>query len=272
MNSEFPTRPVWPGLFLQAQEGPGIERIDRQSAPALLKFTPWESIPGLVQGVTVKDGDGVGTDYDTLASAAGNLGFGRLLRLRQVHGARVLETGDECFGQEDKDSRPEGDGIIGGGAGVLGVVSVADCVPAFLLERGTSAWAVVHTGWRGVAAGVLAEAVAGLAGCRGVHPGRLELYLGPSICGRCYEVGGDVAGVLAEAGAGTGINSEHGKILADLRAILAVQAGRAGLESAKIFTSAYCTSCRNDLFCSFRAEGERGLRRMWGIIGFSSTG
>jgi hypothetical protein len=40
-------------------------------------------------------------------------------------------------------------------AGVLLTVSVADCVPVWLVEPESRAVALLHAGWRGVAAGIL---------------------------------------------------------------------------------------------------------------------
>lgn len=232
----------------------------------LLRYEPWENVPGLLQGVTVKDGGGTGVRYEELESFAPALGFEKLARLHQVHGSRVLDQDDPAFGTG---VYPDGDGVLGSRPGVLGVVSAADCVPLFLLGREAGVWAAVHIGWRGVAAGVLAEAVRLMAARYAVLSEKLELYLGPSICGKCYRVGEDVAATLAAAGDGSGITRVGGDLYADIRAILAHQARELGVRDGAVALSRYCTSCHNELFCSFRSEGERGLRRMWGIIGFT---
>ena len=130
----------------------------------LLRYTPWEDVPGLVQGVTVKDPAGGGVEYPRLEEYAAGMKFVRLARLHQVHGSRVLDLDrpDAAFpfgGPE----MPEADGTVGSGPGVLGVVSAADCVPAFLLDRRARRWAAIHAGWRGVVAGVLPTAIRVLA-------------------------------------------------------------------------------------------------------------
>ena len=168
--------------------------------------------------------------------------------------------------------RPDADGIVGSEPGVLGVISGADCVPAFLLDRARRCWAIVHAGWRGVEAGVLPEAVRVLTGGERKAASRLELYLGPSICGECYEVGEDVAARLSEAGGSAGVERRGESWYANLRLILKVQARESGLAEGAVSISEFCTRCHNDLFCSYRAEGREGLGRMWGVIGFRPPG
>ena len=234
-----------------------------------MRYTPWENVPGLFQGVTVKDSSGRGVEFGSLRDGFPKLGFERGTRLKQVHGRRVLDldrTADAaCFAAR---GRPEADGVTGSAAGTLGIVSAADCVPAFLLDRGRRRWAAVHAGWRGVVAGVLGEAIRAMAGESPDRPGELELYLGPSICGACYEVGPDLAARLLSAGEGTGVEIRERRHYADLRAILKRQAVESGIRENAVAVSSYCTRCDNSMFCSFRAEGEDGLGLMWGIIGF----
>ena len=236
----------------------------------LLRYEPWEDVPGLVQGVTVKDGDGCGVSFERLNGELPALGFDKAARLHQVHGSRVLDQDDKDFGQPGAGTYPDCDGVLGCRPGLLGVVSAADCVPVFLLGREARVWGAVHAGWRGVVAGVLEEALRMMGACHGVMARELELYLGPSICGKCYRVGGDVAARLASAGRGSGVTVTTGdKYFADLRTILAYQAREHGVRERAVAVSRYCTSCHNELFCSFRSEGEHGLRKMWGIVGLA---
>jgi len=125
-------------------------------------------------------------------------------------------------------------------------VTVADCVPAFVAHP-SGVVALVHAGWRGTAARLL-EQVALRFVASGMAAEDLHVHVGPSICGRCYEVGPDVYEQL------TGwqtIRRRH----VDLRALLAEQAKRVGVR--RVSASAYCTRCDNDRFFSHRA-GDAG--------------
>jgi hypothetical protein len=77
-----------------------------------------------------------------------------------------------------------------------------------------------------------------------LSPGDLRVHFGPSICGKCYEVGRDV--YYAVSG-----RSIEDRAPLDLRAELAGKAAAAGVRGISI--SEYCTRCNNDLFFSHRA-------------------
>ena len=122
------------------------------------------------------DDDAVRRSREGLAAAVGVGGF---RFMSQVHGADAVWA-------DDGGAAPTADALLSRGAPLA--VMVADCVPVILagaFSDGTPAFAAVHAGRPGLAAGVVPQAVARLreAGAIG-----LEAWLGPSICGRCYEV------------------------------------------------------------------------------------
>jgi polyphenol oxidase len=117
-------------------------------------------------------------------------------------------------------------------------VSVADCVPIFLVDAERHAVALLHAGWRGVADGMLEGAVARMRQRFGSQPGELWLHCGPAICGPCYPVGPEVhRAVRPEAAvppAGTPL---------DLRSALLERAGRLELDPRRCSLSSHCTRC-----------------------------
>ena len=121
-------------------------------------------------------------------------------------------------------------------------VTVADCVPVFIAHPSGTV-AMVHAGWRGTAAGIVAATISRL-GNSDLAAGDLHMHLGPAICGRCYGVGPDVYEQL------TGWQTIRNRNV-DLRALLAEQAREAGVRS--VSASAWCTRCDNDRFFSHRA-------------------
>jgi copper oxidase (laccase) domain-containing protein len=86
------------------------------------------------------------------------------------------------------------------------------------------------------------------AAAHGFPVDELVVHLGPSICGRCYEVGVDVYEQL------TGWPTRRARNV-DLRALLAEQAAQFGV--ARWSASGECTRCDNDLLFSHRA-GDAG--------------
>ncbi|RII42965.1 laccase domain-containing protein [Galactobacter valiniphilus] len=117
------------------------------------------------------------------ARLASELGVGpqRLSYMSQVHSARVASA--PAPGAEV----PEVDALLDADGGLAPVVLTADCVPVALAGRAgeRTVLAVAHAGRPGLLAGVL-EATLGALTEQGA--GELEAWIGPAICGRCYEV------------------------------------------------------------------------------------
>lgn len=182
--------------------------------------------------------------WQALQQALAAAGAKGLASARQVHGTRVLTHGPvESWAGLLRVDGADAHVLARGGAAA---VTIADCVPVFLAQRGGPV-AVVHAGWRGVADRILGEAVRALVAA-GASKGELVMHCGPSICGRCYEVGPDVYEKL------TGFTTKRPRQV-DLRALLAEQAKELGVR--RFTATADCTRCDNDRFYSHRA-GDAG--------------
>jgi copper oxidase (laccase) domain-containing protein len=131
-------------------------------------------------------------------------------------------------------------------------VTIADCVPVFIAHRSGMA-ALLHSGWRGTAAGITQAAIEMFAAER-CPAGELILHCGPAICGGCYEVSPDVFGAL------TGSSVDR-PTRVDLRSLIAEHARALGVREVTI--SERCTRCDNDRFFSHRA-GDAG--RQLGVM------
>jgi YfiH family protein len=131
-------------------------------------------------------------------------------------------------------------------------VTIADCTPVFIAHP-DGAVAVLHAGWRGTAAGILPIGLDALDAA-GFRASACSVHLGPSICGRCYEVGPEVLSAVRGGAA-------SGKGRLDVRAVLAEQARARGVRS--LTQSPLCTRCDGDALFSHRA-GDAG--RQLGII------
>ncbi|HUU29428.1 MAG TPA: polyphenol oxidase family protein [archaeon] len=248
-----------------------MERLVQIGQTACLRFTPWENIPQILQGVTLKGSRGAQEEtFDLLSDRMRRAGFKVIQRLKQVHGARVVPIkpdSSEGAGRVSLISPLEADGLVSCEEDTLGVITMADCVPLYLLDRNLHAWGLIHAGWRGVAAGVMSEGLRVMNESFGTPADGVEIYLGPSICGSCYQVGPEVAALLEPGDYTLQDRPPKEKIFVDLRRLLADQARSHGVPAANIFTSRFCTRCHNDLFYSYRAEGEPALGQMWGFMG-----
>lgn len=175
-------------------------------------------------------------------------GFSAQVMAHQVHGHRIIET-ERAAGWVIHDGA---DGHLTTARGVLLMVTVADCVPVYLLAPGTGTIALLHAGWRGTAAGILGRAVARIAERAGVDPDGIVMHAGVAISGPCYEVGAEVLAGVGRPAHGSG--PWH----LDLREVLADQAAALGV--GEVTVSAHCTSRENAAFFSHRASGGRDGR------------
>ena len=176
-------------------------------------------------------------------------GVTRLATAAQVHGRDVLVHGGEWRGWLRGDSA---DGHLSATPATAMAVTIADCVPVFIAHP-SGAGGVLHSGWRGTAARITDIAIARLESI-GLPARELHVHCGPAICGRCYEVSGDVAARL------TGRDPGHPSLV-DLRALIATHATAQGVRDVTI--SPLCTRCDNDRFYSHRA-GDAG--RQLGVL------
>ncbi len=199
----------------------------------------------------------VGVAMDRWRALRRTFGMESVVHSRQVHGARLYPWTDDL---------PPGLTIVEGydahscsRSGVLLTVSIADCVPVFLVAENARTVALVHAGWRGIAAGVVEGAIAHLFATSGVEPSLLWLHCGPSICGDCYEVGPEVHAAVNPAGA----RHYHGAPI-DLRQAVVHRAMRFGVDPDRITASTICTKCRSGEFFSHRAGSEG---RQLGLLG-----
>ncbi len=218
--------------------------------------------PGLVQGLTGREprlrfGRGEQEEkgsldgWDKLRSATG---LSRLARCRQVHGARVAGLTGAVADREGGDA----DALVTGDDDLLLAVTVADCVPVFVVDPDRRLLGLAHAGWRGTAAGVVESTLAALEGL-GARPESMHMHLGPAICGRCYEVGPEVPAALGDVPAGAR--------RVDLRGVIVRRARAAGVRAGQVTVSGHCSRCARERFYSYRG-GDRG-RRMCAFLGWA---
>jgi purine-nucleoside/S-methyl-5'-thioadenosine phosphorylase / adenosine deaminase len=170
---------------------------------------------------------------------------------RQVHSARALPARrGECG---------EGDALFTREAGLALAIATADCVPVLL--AGPEGLAAAHAGWRGLADGVLAAAMAALGG----RPAEWTAWIGPAIGACCYEVGYEVAARVAAASAPEIVTpGPAGRPHLDLPGAAWRQLAAAGV--GEVFCLPRCTRCDSERLASYRREGKgagRNLAFIW---------
>jgi YfiH family protein len=165
----------------------------------------------------------------------------RLAYGRQVHGARVHRV---RLAPSEATPPEEADGQATALAGVAPMVLAADCLPIALAGEG--AVAMLHAGWRGLAAGVIAEGVGALRELGATGPIHAAVGPGAGVC--CYEVGEEVHAAFSEQAAAV----RDGRNL-DLKAIARLELERAGV--TVVHDAELCTLCTDpSLFFSHRRD------------------
>lgn len=199
---------------------------------------PYESLN--LGAATEDDPRAVGRNRAALRE---QIGAPELRFVRQVHGADVVRVA----GDDPVPAAPRRvDGQATSRHDVALVALTADCLPIAI--AGDGAVAMVHAGWRGLAAGIVA------AGVRAVRElgggGGLSAAIGPGAGGCCYEAGDEVRAEFAD------VPAAHAGRRLDLRTV-----ARARLESAGVRTvldAGICTIC-SDPSLLFSHRRDRGL-------------
>src|SRR5262245_41466094 len=176
-----------------------------------------------------------------LAFRRAQAGFGAMVLGNQVHGV-VVQSVSEALGWMHVDGV---DGWVTTARGTLLTVTVADCIPVYLLVPGRGV-ALLHAGWRGTAARILSVGLARLLAATDASSGDVIMHLGVGICGRCYEVGSEVM-----RGCGVSLVGS-GPWRLDLREQLMEQGTALGIR--RISTSAWCSAHDRASFYSHRAS------------------
>jgi len=173
--------------------------------------------------------------------------------IKQVHGVTVIDP-------ERATPETEADGAVTRRLGRVCVVMTADCLPVFLSDRAGQAVGIVHAGWRGLAAGVIENAVRAMA----LPPENLIAYIGPGIGARRYEVGEEVRRAFVDKDPSAASSFAPGRgerHFADLYALARARLAAAGVTDA--YGGGLCTAS-DERFFSFRRD--RATGRMASLI------
>jgi purine-nucleoside/S-methyl-5'-thioadenosine phosphorylase / adenosine deaminase len=139
---------------------------------------------------------------------------------------------------------PKVDGHVVTAPGLAPLVFTADCLPVAL--AGPGGVAMLHCGWRGLAAGIVAAGVEAV--------GATDAAIGPGIGRCCYEVGEEV--LVAFSALGEGVADGRMLDLPEIAQRLLLAAGVERIQSAGL-----CTSCEEGLFFSHRRDAGRTGRQ-----------
>ncbi|MFH4415680.1 MAG: peptidoglycan editing factor PgeF [Neisseriaceae bacterium] len=175
-----------------------------------------------------------------------------IVYLDQIHSNRIVLAHNDLLNRPAK-----ADGLMDRSGHFACGILTADCLPIFLCDQKGDSVAVVHAGWRGLAQGILENAIKML----GNTSQSLMAFLGPAISQEEFPVGKEVRKLfLSKQLSIYSLNSfflpiTSEKYLMDLKGI-----AREILKfhEIEIYSSAYCTAKDNTYFYSYRKEMQTG--------------
>jgi YfiH family protein len=200
-------------------------------------------------------GDHVGDDPAAVAANRGRLAHDLKLSddhvvwMEQVHGRTVTVVDGPRTGAAEAT-----DVLVTAEPGVAVAVLTADCVPVLLADPVAGIVSAVHAGRVGARIGVVPTALQAMKDL-GARVDRVEVLLGPAVCGKCYEVPPAMQADVEKHLPGSASRTRSGTSGLDLRAGLWEQLAAVGV--AKIGIDPRCTAEDRSLF-SHRREGTTG--------------
>ncbi|MDF2155483.1 peptidoglycan editing factor PgeF [Vibrio sp. CAU 1672] len=147
----------------------------------------------------------------------------------------------------------DADGVFTSASNVICSAMTADCLPVLLTNTQGTQVAAVHAGWRGLADGILENALA-------LFTGEVMAWLGPAIGPKAFEVGEDVLQAFVDfdpqAVQAFAPRDSKGKWLADITWLAKQRLHKAGV--TQVFACDLCTYHDPESFYSYRRDGITG--------------
>ncbi|WP_050906176.1 peptidoglycan editing factor PgeF [Vibrio campbellii] len=167
--------------------------------------------------------------------------------LNQTHSTVVAQVSDPTTQVLDAD------GVFTSSSQVVCSAMTADCLPVLLTNTQGSQVAAVHAGWRGLANGIVENALE-------LFSGEVMAWLGPAIAPQAFEVGEDVLQAFVDfdpqAHQAFTPRDIEGKWLADMSKLATQRLNKLGV--TQVFDSGLCTFQDKNDFYSYRRDGVTG--------------
>ncbi|WP_022909744.1 polyphenol oxidase family protein [Aestuariimicrobium kwangyangense] len=225
------------------------------------------------------------TDVDQVSHVEANfervrraIGGPTLVTLSQVHSSDVVVVDDSFlsgWGPRSHLGSPGGvaplssaDAMVTTRADVALVIRVADCVPVLLADPTAGVLGAVHAGREGYLGGVVTHTVEAM---RDLGAREIVAWVGPHICGRCYEVDEAMADRVASSHPQVVVASRWGTRALDLGAGVEQELVDQGVTAVRLDP---CTLTTPELHSHRRdgADAGRFAGIIWRVSGVASTG
>ena len=240
-------------VFTEERTGVALAFTDRHGG---VSSGPWESLNlGTSNG---DDPDAVRGNHDRVAGAFG-VPADAMARMSQVHG-------DAVHVSDGTSPRiPVADALITTTPGLALLVRAADCLPVLMADTEAAVAGAAHAGRPGLACAVAPATVAAM---RERGASAITAWLGPRVCGRCYEVPQAMRAEVAAVAPSAWSETTWGTPALDIAAGVRAQLEALGVDvvdlADAVGRSAACT-LENEHLYSYRRQGRRS-GRLGGLV------
>lgn len=231
-------------------------------------FWATEAAPGIRVAFTNRTAGNlathVGSDPDAVSRSRSELergmriARGSLCFMNQTHSTDVAEA--------VPGTAPAADALVSSSGAAALAVLVADCVPVVLVgfrDDSVASTAVVHAGRAGVEGNIVGRAVGELR----KNADAVSAWIGPSICGSCYEVPAELRDRVSRDVPSTFSTTSWGTAALDLPAGVRSQLAAAGVQVGAVGTDEDLCTLENDRLFSHRAVASgRPEGRIAGLV------
>lgn len=209
-------------------------------------------------------------DIENYRGAADEFGVttSEMIRLQQTHSKTVRTVDLSCGGEgiTREQTISGNDGMVTNEKGLMICTVEADCVPVLMLDPTKKVIANVHSGWRGTAGRISANAVKMMQKEYGTKPKDILVCIGPHNCSKCYEVteeiipefdGFDKGKIFTDKG--------NGKYLLNMSEAICETLYEAGVPKENIEDLRICTQ-EDTRFSSWRRDKDKKSRILTAIM------
>ena len=188
----------------------------------------------------------------------------KIVTLKQIHSDKIVNIDEIELLNAWVELPIEADAMVTTKRGILLNIMTADCLAIIAADESNGIIGAAHAGWRGTKQEIVKKLVKKML-TLGAEIENIKCAIAPGICGKCYEVGQEVANEFIEYPQALK-QKENGKWLFDNREVNIAQLKELGIKAENIEYTGYCTYCDNDKFFSYRKGDIKG--RFVTFIGF----
>ena len=168
----------------------------------------------------------------------------RFITPDQIHSDKI------CFVEDDSMLSPECDSVIfHANSGLIGTISIADCVPGCIFDSANEMISLVHSGWKGTLKNIVRKTVLKMI-MLGSKKEDLKIFLGPSIRWCCYQVDE----TLSKKFNRDSVRVKSQKYFIDLIKQITFDLKEISIPDKNLFIQSDCTY-ENSNYHSFRRDG-----------------